>query len=44
MLQRETLRVYDELLGSGLVTEFELNSMRNEDLKSSAPTIPASLV
>ncbi len=44
MLQRETLRVYDELLGSGFVTEFELKHTRNEDLKSSAQTIPASFV
>lgn len=43
-LQRETLQVYDELLGSRLMAEFELKQMRNEALKSSASTIPASFV
>lgn len=44
MLQRETLRVYDELFGSRLVTEFELQQMRNEALKPCASTFPASFV
>lgn len=42
MLQRKTLHVYDALLGSRLVTEFELKHARNEALKPSASTFPAS--
>jgi glycosyltransferase involved in cell wall biosynthesis len=43
-LQRATLSVYDELLGGRLAAAFDLHGIQNEDLKSSASTIPASFV
>ncbi|MBX2805853.1 MAG: glycosyltransferase family 4 protein [Hyphomicrobiales bacterium] len=43
-LQRETLCIYDGLLASSLVNEFEGKLRRNEDLKSVMHTIPAGFV